>query len=430
MSDKKKNKAKNNAKASRKSIIIAAVIVVILLAGAAVYYTSRIDFKLQQAGYTSQQIQQIKKAFTEEEQKVLAANKAQAGIIDIAEDKRFQPDNLTDYLKGLAEGKDTEALLEQFDPWVIAIKAAEGFREEYYDDYLRVYPSGEPEDAANIVAYINRGLDFTKIEGYDFSLATEYEARYHQSPESSLEEIVAYVNLISEYRGQTYFIESKQEKYEAYRAENPDLDLEEIIRRVNAGVDKPFYTDIQPADMSKGCLVLVNKYYTVDKDYTPELEALTGYGYGSLEKTAAEWFKKMVDAAKADGITLRSVSPFRTWNTQSSFYYGYVNNAGQAKADTYSARPGHSDHETGLAAAINTANTASHFENTKEYEWLINNCYKYGYILRYLPEKEYLTGYIYEPWHYRYVGTEHAEKIMELGITYEEYYAYFINDPD
>ena len=81
------------------------------------------------------------------------------------------------------------------------------------------------------------------------------------------------------------------------------------------------------------------------------------------------------------------------------------------------------EHETGLAVDINTADTADHFENTKEYAWLIENCYKYGYILRYLPEKEYLTGYIYEPWHYRYVGVDYAQKIMESGLTFEEWYA-------
>ncbi len=422
MSENKNGENKGRNK-KRTGAVIAALIAVVVIAGAAVWYTSRIDFKLQQAGYTKQQIQEIKTAFTAEEQKVLAANRAQADIIAIAQDERFQADKLTDYLKGLAEGKDADALLEELDPWVIAIRAAEGFREEYYDDYLRVYPSGEPRDAAEKVAYINRSLDMINVEGYNVLFADEYEARYQESPQSSLEDIVKHVNKIHEYKDQANFIESKLERYEAYRAEDPGLDLEEVIRRVNAGVDKPFYTDIQPADMSKGYLVLVNKYFTVDREYEPELEKLTGYGYGSLEKTAADWFKKMVDAAKADGITLRSVSPFRTWGTQYSFYWGYVNSAGQAKADTYSARPGHSEHETGLAVDINTADTADHFENTKEYAWLIENCYKYGYILRYLPEKEYLTGYIYEPWHYRYVGVDYAQKIMESGLTFEEWYA-------
>ena len=76
---------------------------------------------------------------------------------------------------------------------------------------------------------------------------------------------------------------------------------------------------------------------------------------------------------------------------------------------------------------INTAETYDHFEKTPEYAWLQKNCAKYGFILRYRQGKEYITGYIYEPWHYRYVGPEHAANIMSWGITFEEYYAYYID---
>lgn len=135
----------------------------------------------------------------------------------------------------------------------------------------------------------------------------------------------------------------------------------------------------------------------------------------------------MVDAAKAEGISLRSVSPYRSYSTQQSTYNGWVAKSGKAKADTYSARPGYSEHQTGLAVDINCASQKANFQNTKEYAWLIKNCYKYGFILRYPKGKEYITGYVYEPWHYRYIGVEHATKVHNLGITYEEYYAYYID---
>ena len=95
----------------------------------------------------------------------------------------------------------------------------------------------------------------------------------------------------------------------------------------------------------------------------------------------------------------------------------------QATVDTFSARPGHSEHQTGLALDINVASTKAHFENTPAFAWLKEHCAGHGFILRYDLGKEAVTGYRFEPWHYRYVGVEIAQTIMEQGITYEEYVA-------
>ena len=129
----------------------------------------------------------------------------------------------------------------------------------------------------------------------------------------------------------------------------------------------------------------------------------------------------MVDAAKDDNIKLKSVSAYRSYSVQKSLYKSYVKRDGVKKADTYSARAGSSEHQTGLAVDINTASSRANFQNTKEYKWLINNSYKYGFIERYPKGKTNITGYKYEPWHYRYVGVEAASIIHEKGITFEEY---------
>ena len=147
----------------------------------------------------------------------------------------------------------------------------------------------------------------------------------------------------------------------------------------------------------------------------------SGYGNGSLNKEATKYFRKMVDDAKKGDIKLWSVSAYRSYTTQRNIYNRYVKKDGVKKADTYSARPGHSEHSTGLAVDINTASSSRHFENTKEYKWLKENSYKYGFIERYLKGKEFITGYKYEPWHFRYFGEEVATKLYELNITYEEY---------
>ena len=224
-----------------------------------------------------------------------------------------------------------------------------------------------------------------------------------------------------------FYIEKNYERYIAYKKAHSDYSDDTIITYVNIGLDRPFYTNMQDVNLSDGKLVLCNKYYLLKSNYVPDLVNLgSAYGGGQLQREAAEYFKKMVDAAKKDGIKLWNVSGYRSYYTQKSLYNNYSKRDGVAKADTYSARPGSSEHQTGLASDINTASSSAHFENTKEYAWLVKNSYKYGFILRYLKDKTFITGYKYEPWHYRYVGVDAAKVIYEKNLTYEEYYVTYV----
>ncbi len=236
---------------------------------------------------------------------------------------------------------------------------------------------------------------------------------------------------IAQFKSATYYIDENIDRYLSYLNANPDKDIDEVVRCVNSNIDYEFYTNVTETDMSDGYLVLVNKYTKLDENYTPNLVTMSStYSYDNMqmESTAYEYFKQMVDASRNDGIKLYNISSYRSYNTQNYLYNNYVNRSGKEAADTFSARPGYSEHQTGLATDINTANSSDHFENTKEYEWLINNSYKYGFILRYPQGKEYITGYKFEPWHYRYVGIDVAKYIKEHDITYEEYYAYFVKN--
>lgn len=158
-------------------------------------------------------------------------------------------------------------------------------------------------------------------------------------------------------------------------------------------------------------ILIANKTYSLPKTYSP----------GGLLNIFNTNFNTMKNAASKDNISLRVVSGFRSYNTQATLYNNYVKQDGKANADTYSARPGHSEHQTGLAADINSASDS--FNNTKEAKWLNENCYKYGFIIRYPKGKEKETGYMYESWHIRYVGVELATKLYNNGnwITLEEY---------
>ena len=161
----------------------------------------------------------------------------------------------------------------------------------------------------------------------------------------------------------------------------------------------------------------IDGYLVANKTYSlPE-----SYGNGlTAEMQSAQ--KQMAAAAKADGLNIYIVSGFRSYTTQKNLYNRYVSRDGVAAADTYSARPGYSEHQSGLAADFNSVDNS--FAQTPEAAWLANNCYKYGFILRYVQGKTNETGYIYEPWHFRYVGTELAEKLYNDGdwITMEDYF--------
>lgn len=214
------------------------------------------------------------------------------------------------------------------------------------------------------------------------------------------------------------------DRYAAYAQTNPELDADTVVTTVNMGLDRDFYADPEPVTAPDSTTVLVNKYHVLDAGYTPELEVLgSGYGSGSLRPEAARQFRAMADAARTDGITLYSVSAYRSYRTQTSTYNRYLSQSSRQTVDTFSARPGHSEHQTGLALDINTAQSSAHFEDTAEYAWLTEHCAEYGFLLRYPEDQSSITGYRFEPWHYRYVGTEIARICMEQGLTYEEYAA-------
>ena len=155
-------------------------------------------------------------------------------------------------------------------------------------------------------------------------------------------------------------------------------------------------------------ILIANKTYSLPSSYDPGLKSET--------QTA---FNEMAAAAAKDGIYLFIISGYRSYWTQNYTYNYFVSERGRALADQVSARPGHSEHQTGLACDVNT--TANSFAGTPEARWLEANCYKYGFIIRYPKGKEDITGYIYEPWHVRYLGKDLAKKVTDSGLCLEEY---------
>ena len=157
-------------------------------------------------------------------------------------------------------------------------------------------------------------------------------------------------------------------------------------------------------------VLVANKTYSLPESYNP----------GALLSECERAFNEMKAAAAKEGLTIWNASGFRSYELQQSLYNRYCDRDGKDAADRYSARPGHSEHQSGLALDLNEI--SSSFANTAEGKWVEKNCHKYGFILRYPREKEAQTGYMYEPWHIRYVGVSVAEKIYNSGLCLEEFF--------
>jgi len=204
--------------------------------------------------------------------------------------------------------------------------------------------------------------------------------------------------------------------------ENPDaeesLEIEEVVTVGNPGAID----------------VLVNRVNNLPSDYVPEdlteitelPTVLLNPEVNQLREAAYEALKNLFAAAKEEGYDLYARSGYRSYNTQSSLYSSYVANHGQAAADTFSAKPGQSEHQTGLSMditceAMNFALDDT-FGETAEGKWVSENAHNYGFIVRYPKGKEDITGYMYEPWHIRYLGVEMATDVYESGLTLEEFF--------
>ena len=155
-------------------------------------------------------------------------------------------------------------------------------------------------------------------------------------------------------------------------------------------------------------ILIANKTYALPPDYAP--------GVNSEAESA---FYKMQAEAHDLGLNLYISSGYRSYDYQAGLYQRYVERSGKAGADRYSARAGHSEHQTGLAFDLNTI--SDDFKDTDEGKWVAANCHKYGFIIRYPEDKESITGYMYEPWHIRYLGIDTATAVYESGLCLEEY---------
>ena len=234
---------------------------------------------------------------------------------------------------------------------------------------------------------------------------------------------------------QKYFLEKNLEDYKEYINKNNETDYAKVISIVNVHANHKWYQLELNTNKDLGMLMNVNKFYTLSETYTPEnlknIDLTYAYGEEGENKLidyAYDKFLELWQAANDQGFYLMVTSSYRDYESQKEIYDYRVSTWGERKADETAARPGHSEHQTGLVIDMTskTEPLADSFTDSKAYEWLKENAYKYGFIERYPEGKTYLTGYNPESWHWRYVGLEAAKTMHDEDITFDEYYAFYI----
>ena len=326
------------------------------------------------------------------------------------------------------------------------VKASERFSEnlEYINDFKSLKTSYSNlygnEESLNEVDQLIKSIEGKLSEKFTDEVQNqilELKSKINDLSAINERELEEYYNNIND-KGLSNFTDSEKEEANKYFNDYSDLvkekkyklakeKLDEVsqyidetkkianARRINETYEAKSNEDasLREAKYVKDILI-VNKEYGLPDTYLPG---------ESTEARAA--FEKMKADAAAEGIYLNAFSTYRSYWSQSRLYNNYVATYGQDPTDTFSAKPGFSEHQTGLAFDIGGADRSlwaeENFKYTEEAEWLKKNCTKYGFILRYPEGKEWVTGYMHESWHFRYIGPEHSKNFENSDLTLEEY---------
>ena len=307
------------------------------------------------------------------------------------------------------------------------------FAEEYFEEYFEIVYIEEDSYVEDVNLLLELGYKAEEINTF-----------YEKVP-GSISVILSneYNENITKYLELSYFKEENLDRYIKYENDddklssvydttviNDNYTYEDTITFVNAYLDMDYYSnDINLNDEQASNIdVIVNKYYKLNSDYEPsDLTKISSkFASGSnqrLRKEAAEKFEEMASDALSNCFKIYAGSTYRSYDYQLGLYNRYVAQDGFDEAETFSARAGYSEHQLGLAVDILNGRWQYLSEDDSEYDWLINNSYKYGYILRYPRNKEYVTGYVFEDWHFRYLGIDLATSVYNSGLTFDEYVA-------
>ena len=315
-----------------------------------------------------------------------------------------------DYVLSIGENKTLNAAFSSSD-----------YKEENLNHYSKIKYFDQKHLIKNInsllkIGYSNNDINIILSHGTDESVS-EFAKRDK-------------VRYLDEFFCVDYAKLENYDRYVAYSDENGE-DEETTVLYVNLDLDKPDYEESKTVEKFSSDM-LVNKHRSLNENFEPNDLMSIPSEYASEDdfqasRIAFNAYKKMSDAASKEGYEIVINSAYRSYQDQLDIIEYYKNAYGQNYVDKYVAKAGFSEHQTGLAFDIGSRKV-NVFANSKEYEWMQDNAYKYGFILRFSKRYENVTGFRSEPWHYRYVGVEAAKYIYEhKNIPYEYYYAMYLD---
>lgn len=314
------------------------------------------------------------------------------------------------YVRDIGKNKTLNAAFESRD-----------YKEKNLDDYVKI----DYDNQKHLITNINKLLD----KGYSVN---EVSLIINRGDDESVSDFAKRdkVKYIDEFLKVDYAKLANYDRYVSYQEKEND-DAETTVLYVNMDFDKENYVD--PLVINKfDDYVLVNKHRQLSSEYIPDDlvkikdEYVKVDGDIEIERNVAKAFYDMAEAASKEGLELMVSSGYRSYKDQEEITNTYLELYGQNYVDNYVAKPGFSEHQTAMSLDI-ASKSVDTFINSKEYSWMMDNAYKYGFILRYPKSKEDITGYKCEAWHYRYVGKKIAKYIKEHNITYDEYYVMFLD---
>ena len=318
--------------------------------------------------------------------------------------------NLKKYIQSVGENKTLDA----------------AFSSEYYkSEYLEKYRDIKYVDHEHLIKNINILIE----KGYSISNINMIFAHGNDDDVSAFAKRDK-VKYLEEFYSVSYAKLRNYDRYIAYSDETGEDD-EETVLIVNLDLDKEDYTDY--TDVTEFSFdMLVNKHRKLSENFVPNdlVEIEKPYASSSdlyTNKVVLNAFVEMYNAAKNDGYGIVVNSAYRSYDDQAELCDTYTKLYGEDYVKRYVASPGFSEHQTGLGLDIGST-SVSIFSNSKEYVWMQDNAYKYGFIMRYPKKYISYTGINNEPWHYRYVGIKIATYMHENSMSFEEYYATFLDD--
>lgn len=294
------------------------------------------------------------------------------------------------------------------------------FNEKYLDNYSKIKYVNQKHLIKNInkllkKGYSNNDISIILTHGNDDSV-TRFTKRDK-------------VKYLEEFYSFDYAKLDNYDRYLAYENETAE-DEELVVMYINLNMDKEDYKDstLVPKFSTD---MLVNKHFHLDKKFEPDNLVNISTKYASdkglkCSKVALDAFIEMSKAAEKEGYGIIINSAYRSYQDQVDISNLYLRDYGQSYVDKFVAKPGYSEHQTGLAFDVGSK-TTNIFLNSKEYQWMLDNAHKYGFIHRFSKQHEDITGFRSEPWHYRYVGKKIAKILYDEDMTLEEYYVKYLD---